>query len=208
MIKRNTMTRATILAFAALWLSACTILPKSEPLSVYQLPAPQMQPSAAGQSLPTLRINTPRTGFALSTPRMLVKPDGNRVSSYKGARWTDPVPVVLREHLAKAFTQQGSPARVSTDEHALHADVHLGSDLQQFQVRYDGLQPVAVIELDARLVNPNSREVLAARRFLVEQPLDNPQAPGVVVALKLAADELAEQLIQWTADSLKGYEAK
>lgn len=205
MNKRYLMIRTTMVAATALWLSACSILPESEPLSVYQLPAPQMQPSAAAQGLPSLRINTPQTGFALSTPRMLVKPEGNRVSSYKGARWTDPVPVVLREHLAQAFTQQGSAARVSTDEHALHADVHLGSDLQQFQVRYDGSQPIAVIELDARLINPNSREVLAARRFYVEQALENPQAPGVVDALKLASDELAEQVIAWTADSLKGY---
>lgn len=206
MNKRHYMIRTTVVAVTAIWLSACTLLPESEPLSVYQLPPPQMQPTAAAQGLPMLRINTPQTGFALSTPRMLVKPEGNRISSYKDARWTDPVPVLVREHLARAFSQQGSASRISTDEHALHADVHLGSDLQQFQVRYDGTQPIAVIELDARLINPNSREVLAARRFQVEQALDNPQVPGVVVALKLAADELAEQLINWTADSLEGYE--
>lgn len=205
MTKRLYMTR-TMIAVFTLWLSACSILPEPELLSVYQLPGPQMQPLAAAQKLPALRINTPQSGFALSTPRILVQPEGNRLSSYKGARWTDPVPFLLREHLAKAFSQQGLASNISTDEHALHADVHLGSDLQQFLVRYEGSQPVAVIELDVRLINPNSRETLAARSFKVEQTFDNPQVPGVVVAFKLAADELVAQVISWTILSLQGFE--
>lgn len=207
MSKRHYLKPLALLALAAS-LSACSVLPESEPVSVYQLPAPQMQPSAAAQSLPSLRINTPQAGFALSSPRILVNPDGDQVSTYKGVRWTDPVPALLREHLAKAFTQQVSATGITTDEHALHADVHLGSDLRQFQVRYNGSVPSVVIELDARLINPNSREVIAARHFLVEQPLDNPQVPGVVSGFKLAADELAEQLISWSTDSLQDYSAK
>tara|TARA_R110002051_G_scaffold325772_2_gene431105 strand:- start:56301 stop:56927 length:627 start_codon:yes stop_codon:yes gene_type:complete len=206
--KRHFLTRTAMAAVAAMSLAACSVLPESEPLSVYQLPAPQMQASPAAQSLPSLRINTPQAGFALSSPRMLVNPDGDQVSTYKGARWTDPVPALLREHLAKAFTQQVSATGITTDEHALRSDVHLGSDLRQFQVRYNGSSPRAVIELDARLINPNSRSVIAAQHFLVEQPLDNPQIAGVVSGFKLAADELAEQLIRWSTESLQGYEVK
>tara|TARA_R110000796_G_scaffold63377_2_gene146538 strand:- start:4754 stop:5380 length:627 start_codon:yes stop_codon:yes gene_type:complete len=206
--KRHYLTRTALAAMTAIALSACTILPETEPLTVFQLAPPQMQPLAAAQSLPSLRINTPQAGFALSSPRMLVNPSGDQVSTYKGARWTDPVPALLREHLAKAFTQQVSATGITTDEHALHSDVHLGSDLRQFQVRYNGSAPSAVIELNARLINPNSRDVIAAQHFLVEQRLDNPQVAGVVDGFKLAADELAEQMIRWTTDSLQGYEVK
>lgn len=202
MIHRDSYIRRSLLGAAIVLLSACSILPESEPLTIYQMPPPSVDPGASQLNLPILRINTPQAGFAQSGPRMLVNPEGDKLSTYKGARWTDPAPVIVREHLARAFSHRVSPTHISTDEHALHADVHLGSDLRAFQVVYGAATPVARIDLDARLINPNSRQVIAAKRFLVEQPLEDVQVPGAVKAFKLAADELARQVMDWTAENL------
>ncbi|HDZ56578.1 MAG TPA: hypothetical protein ENI17_13640 [Pseudomonas xinjiangensis] len=198
------LIRTALLTAGLVWLSACTILPESEPLKVYQFPSPMMQAAQNSDAMTvSLRVNTPQTGFALNSARMLVNPEGNELSTYKGARWADPSPALMREHIAKSFALHGSIETITTDEHALHADVHLGSDLRRFQVTYQDGQPRAVIELDARLIDANTRRVLAHRTFRVEQPLENEQVPGVVDAFGQAADHLAEQLVPWTLNNLR-----
>lgn len=193
-----------LLAVATLLgLSACTLLPESEPVQVYQMPAPKQPEAQSVNALPvSLRIDTPRAGFALSGPRMLVNPEGDQLSTYKGARWSDPVPTLVRDHLARSFALRGGLRHVSTEDHSLYADVHMGTDLRSFQVIYGDRGPQATIELDARLVDPTNRHVLASRSFFIEQPLQNPQVPSVVQAYGQALDQLADDLIGWATPVL------
>ncbi len=185
-----------------LLLGGCTILPETEPLKVFQFPTTTMQQAATQEIDTSLRINTPQAGFALSGPRMLVNPEGQQLSTYRGARWSDPTPAILREHLARSFVLHGGVRTISTDEHSLHADVMLGSDLRRFQVIYQG-GPRAVIELDARVIESSTRRVLAYRTFIVEEPLRDEQVPGVVEAYGIAADRLSAELVPWTLDALR-----
>lgn len=187
---------------ALVLLGGCTILPETEPLKVFQFPTTTMQQSTADELDLSLRINTPQAGFALSGPRMLVNPEGQQLSTYKGARWSDPTPVILREHLARSFVLHGGVRTISTDEHSLHADVQLGTDLRRFQVIYEG-GPRAVIELDARVIESSTRRVLAYRTFSVEEQLQDEQVPGVVDAFGKAADRLSNQLVPWALDTLR-----
>lgn len=199
-------THRKLLTFAALlstmWLSACTVFPEAESLKVYQLPAPSISASA-NTALPlSLRIGTPRAGSVLSSPRIVVNPRGNELQNYKGARWSDPVPALLRDHLAQAFEQSGAFTAVSTDENAFSADIHMNSALRRFQVVYADAGPFVVIELNARLIDPTSRNILASRTFIAQQPLASEAITGVVESFKQASDALAVQLIDWTEQKL------
>lgn len=191
-----------------LWLSACTVLPKAESLTIYQLPAPSLTASSSEPLPHSLRVGTPQAGSVLSSPRMVVNPRGNELQTYKGARWSDSVPALLREHLVRAFEQRRVITAVSTDENTFRADVHLSSFLRRFQVIYQDSQPSAVIELNASLIDPASRDIIAGRTFTVEQPLASPRIPGVVEGFKLASDELANQVIDWTAQQLEDMPAR
>ena len=184
-------------------MSACSVLPESEPLTTYQLPAPQLATSSQPPLPHSLRIITPAASYALQTPRIMVTPEGNTLTSYQGARWTDPNPVLLREHLVQAFQQSGSFKSVSTEVHALQTDIQLYSDLRQFQTLYQGDSVSAIIELDAKLVDPGSRGVIASRHFRVSQPLTDTAVPAVVAGLSSAADTLAQQLIDWSRATLR-----
>lgn len=184
-------------------LSACSVLPKTEPVTTYQLPSPQFSASTQPPLAQSLRIVTPAASYALQTPRIMVTPEGNTINSYQGARWTDPNPVLLREHLVQAFQQDGGFASVSTEVHALQTDVQLFSDLRQFQTLYQGGNASAVIELDAKLVDPGSRQVIASRHFRVSQPLTDTAVPAVVNGLGAAADTLARQLLDWSRTALQ-----
>ena len=179
------LTAGLLLASA---LSACTVLPDREPLPL------------------ALRIITPSSSNALQTIRILVSPDGNTLSSYQGARWADPNPNLLREQLVQAFEQDGSFSAVTTETQSLQADVHLMSDLRQFQTRYQGEQASVIIELDAKLIDPSTREVLAAKRFSIRQPLQDTAIESVVNNFGTASEQLAGELLAWSRSALGDFE--
>ncbi|MEJ6656987.1 MAG: ABC-type transport auxiliary lipoprotein family protein [Pseudomonas sp.] len=197
------LTLASGLLAGLLTLSACTLIPESEALAVYQFPQPAQsarhhldQPPAI-----SLRIDTPHTGYAYSGPRLMVQTRNNQLLSYKGVRWSDPTPILLREYLALAFQRQGALSTVTTDEKALYADVHLGSDLRRFQV-VDSNDPHILIELQARLINPESRRIYVSQDFSIRQSIDSTQIQHVTEGYEQASAALATQLLGWAIPQL------
>ena len=184
---------------AALLLPACTILPKAEPLDVYLLPAIAATPATATQAAPwSLRIARPAAGVHLSGQRIAVVPEDNRVSVYKGAGWSDPAPVLVRNRLLDAFRVDGRVAALSSDDRQLQADFELDSDLRAFQSEYRDGRAEAVLRLDARLVHTASRRIVASRSFEQRQASADPAVPAVVEAFGTAADRLSAEVVDWT----------
>ena len=184
---------------AALLLPACTILPKAEPLDVYLLPASAAVPATATQVAPwALRIARPAAGVHLSGQRIAVVPEDNRVSVYKGAGWSDPAPVLVRNRLLDAFRVDGRVAALSSDDRQLQADFELDSDLRAFQSEYRDGRAEAVLRLDARLVHTATRRIVASRSFALRAPATDTAVPAVVQAFGAAADRLAAEVVEWT----------
>lgn len=196
---------ALMLAGLLAALSACSILPEAEPVNVYQLPAARVSASTQEPLPLLLRLNTPSAGFAQSSPRILVNPEGNQLSTYKGARWSDPAPVLLRNYLQRALQDAALVTDVSHDEQGLHADLHLSGELRRFQVIYPDGPVRAVIDFKARLVDPRNRRTLASQVFVIEQPLADPGVDSVVAGFAQAAQQLTDQLLAWSAEQLDTY---
>ncbi len=187
------------LASTLLSLSACSILPKQEAAVVYRLPASAVSSKATTPVSWSLRVAQAKSSDALDRPRIAVIPQGDVMSSYKGARWSDPAPVLLRNRLTDAFLRDGRIPSISTDESNLQADFELGGELQAFQSEYRGQAIEVVIRLDARLSDERHR-IIASRRFEVHQPVSDKQVPAVVAAFGQASDSLANQMVQWTVE--------
>ncbi len=197
---RSILTSSVLAAL--LGLGGCTLLPESEPLAVYQFPQPERTGNSTSQPLSlSLRVDTPQTGYAYSGPRLMVQTRDHQLLSYKGVRWSDPTPTLLREYLALAFLRDGTLGTVTTDENALHADVHLGSDLRRFQV-VDGSEPHILIELQGRLVNPDSRRIYLSHEFVVQQPIGSTGIQDVIEGYQQASATLASQLLDWAVPQL------
>lgn len=203
------MRRARYLSLALLVAlsSACSILPKPENAQVYRLPASTSASSVAPVSW-SLRVNKPLASDVFNLPRIAVVPEGNQVSTYRGARWTDPVPVLLRNRMLDAFQRDGRVPRLSADDSNLQADYELVGELQAFQSEYtaDGIS--VVIRLDARLVEGRSQRILASRHFEVRQPQADKAVPAVVSGLGQVTDRLMAQLLDWTVAQGNQYQPK
>lgn len=186
------------LCFAAVALGACSVLPKAETPDIYRLPATPMPHAQAPSANWSLRINTPQAERMIDSSRIAVMPQGDLVSTYKGARWSDTATTLLRNRLIDAFRDDGRTASVSSDDSGLPASYTLAGDLRAFQSEYQGNAPVVVIRYDARLVENNGLRVAATRRFDITQPVGGTSVAQVVAAFGQACDALASQVVSWT----------
>lgn len=179
--------------------SACSILPKGEPVDVYRLPVAQAPANKGTGQVQhwSLRVAKPVAGDALNNARIAVLPEGNLISSYKNSRWSDPAPILLRNRLLDGFQRDGRVPLLSTDDSNLQADFELGGELQAFQSQYQGNAVEVVIGLDARLVRGYDQKILASKRFEVRQPLNDPKVPAVVAGFGQAGDALSRQVVDW-----------
>lgn len=195
---RQSLSRFALLGlFSAL--AACSVLPESETLRVFLLPiTPTPQQSSEPTLQHALRINTPQASRILSSQRIAVVPQGNEISAYGGARWSDAAPALLRDRLIEAFQRDGRMPSVSNEDVNLYADLSLHSDLRAFQSTYIDGKPVVLITLDTRLVNRNNQHTLANRRFEVRQPSTGTGVEQVVEAFGQASDRLSAEVLEWT----------
>mgnify|MGYP006176628161 CR=1 FL=1 len=180
-------------------LAACSVLPKSQVLSIYRLPASSL-PSHDISTAWALRVNTPYSNSLLDSTRIAVLPPGDQISAYQGVRWSDRAPLLLRDRLIDAFLDDGRLKAVSSDESRLQADLELDGDLRAFHSEYQNGRPVARILLEARLVQSGSLRILASRRFEVSQAARDTSVAAVVNAFGQAGDQLTRELLDWTLE--------
>ena len=193
------MSRLRLLAALLLIssLAACSVLPKSQVLSIYRLPASSLpgHPASADWAL---RVNKPYSSQLLDSTRIAVLPPGDQISAYQGVRWSDRAPLLLRDRLIDAFLDDGRLKAVSSDESRLQADLELDGDLRAFHSEYQNGRPTVRILFEARLVQSGSLRILASRRFEVSQAASDTSVPAVVHALGQAGDQLARDVLEWT----------
>jgi cholesterol transport system auxiliary component len=179
-------------------LGACSILPEAESPDFYLLPATQQPARSNAEVNWSLRVSAPNASLALDSNRIAVVPQGNQLSSYQGARWSNRAPSLLRDRLLDAFIANGSIRALSSDEASLQADLDLTGELRAFQSEYQDGRPVIHIRYDARLVRTLGQRIVASRTFEVSQPVDGKQVPEVVSAFGKAADQLSARVVEWT----------
>ncbi|MGE7959416.1 ABC-type transport auxiliary lipoprotein family protein [Pseudomonas sp. NPDC089530] len=189
---------ALVAGFALI--GACSILPQADPVDIYRLPAAQSATARPqGPALPwSLRLTKPQASDVLNSARIAVIPQGDVISSYKDARWSDPAPMLLRDRLLEGFLADGRVQLLGTDDSNVQTDLELGGNLQAFQSEYQGKAVAVVIRLDARLVRGYDQKILASQRFEVRQPLSDARVPAVVTGFGQAADALNRQVVEWT----------
>ena len=209
---RHAVPRA-LCAFCALLLAAaCSVLPSPEPIDVYLLPATTVPVAEGPPRAWSLRIARPDASGQLLGPRILVMPEPNRVSVYKGASWHEPAAVLVRNRLFDAFRTDGRVSALSTEEMRTFADFELASELSAFHSEYrqDDALPDAVIRLDVRLIDTSSRRIVASRAFEARERATDRSIKTVVAAFGRATDRLVTDLTAWViagADATRQAEA-
>lgn len=187
-----------LLAFMmCLPLAACTVLPKTPVSQVWLLPAQPGKPSSGQNINRSLRVVQPNTSQFINSSRIAVQPQNAEITVFSGSRWSDSVPLLVRNRLTLELRTDGRFLSVSSDDDNLQADLELGGDLSSFQGVYRGTQGEVLIQFDARLVQTSDRRVIASHRFVIRQPINGSSMNEVVEAFGLASDRLAAEMLYW-----------
>ncbi|TVU87224.1 ABC-type transport auxiliary lipoprotein family protein [Vreelandella titanicae] len=182
--------------------SGCSILPESEPATLYRLPSADIQPvTPSSNSLTTrqrLAVAAPQASHLLSSNRIVVYPEGNTVNVYEGARWQENAPDLLQTRLIAGLQQSRLFASVGSD--SLPSELLLLSELRHFQSDYVTQPPTVKVQLDIQLVSAQNRTSIATQSFTTSAQASSVTIANVVDAFGSASDELTEQLTAWLAD--------
>lgn len=190
-----------LMVLVCLSLAACTVLPQRPVSQVWLLPAQPGAP-ASGQTINrSLRVMQPSTSQFINSSRIAVQPQGAEITVYSGSRWSDSVPVLVRNRLTQELRTDGRFISVSSDEDNLQADFELGGDLSSFQGVYNGNKGEVLIQFDTHLVQTSNRRVIASQRFVIRQPISGSSMNEVVEAFGLASDRLAADILRWLVNT-------
>lgn len=187
---------------AALLAGACSSLTGTkEPFTTYAPRYTAPADAAKGSPVPwQLGVDTPIASDALDTPRMLVMPTPGAIETYKGGRWSDTAPLMLRGLLIQAFQDSGRIAGVGATASGLHVDFALSIDLHDFETQYRDGGPHAVIRLNAKLSDLAVNRVRAARAFEADEPVGGLGAADAAAAFGRALDKLLPEMVAWTLE--------
>jgi cholesterol transport system auxiliary component len=185
---------------AAAFLLGCNVLPVQEPVDLYQLPPSQQQAATRGPRLPAMRIDSPITSEALSGNRLLIMTAGNRFQAFPGMRLAAPTALLWRDWLLDAYWRDGRVSGLSAASEGLQSSLELGGILRAFQVEHTDDRPAAVIRYDALLINPMDRSIIASKRFEARHGMASLGVEEAVSAMGAAANQLADELIDWTLE--------
>lgn len=177
--------------------SGCSLLPERPARQTFMLPAPDIAP-APQQTLPlTLRVLTPHAEAPLGSTGILVNPRGQSIQTYTGARWSKPVPILVRDHWVEGLRQNGSLQAVVAENSDARSNLSLSSDLTQFQMHFPDGEPAIIIQLDVQLLETASSAVIASQRFRIEQKTDDQPVESVIAGFGEASQALTEELVAW-----------
>jgi cholesterol transport system auxiliary component len=193
--------RAVLALAAFVLVGACASLTGSkESFTVY---SPRYEPPPDAHGTPVawqLAIDTPLASDALDSARMLVMPTPGALETYKGGRWADTPPLVLRGLLIEAFQDTGRIAGVGAVTSGIHADYTMTIDLYDFEVQYRDGAPHAVIRLNAKLNDASVNRVRAAKTFEADEPVSGTTAGDAAAAFDHALDALLAGVVAWTIE--------
>lgn len=202
----SNLLRRAAMAAVLVGLGGCLSLDTPGPVAVYapvfHVPAPASTTAVDW----SLRIPLPNAGGLLESNDMAVRPEPSRLQNYKGARWAEPLPVLLQSAVLQTFEDSGQIGSVARAGVGVRGDVSLLLDIRHFEAVYPmprtaRSRPRVQVEIQAKLVAAAGGKVLAARTFRQEVDAEQVEVPAVVAAFERATTPLLTELRDWTLQS-------
>ena len=167
----------------------------SKPPATYDLVAPRSFSTTPRPAPWQLVVYEPTAVHALETDRLMVRPQADQVSYYKGVAWSDRLPRLVQARIIETFQNSGAVKAVSsgTGQYALV------TDLRAFQIDVTSGKAYAEIEIFAKLVNAGSGKVIATKGFSARVPASSDSPGDAIAALNQAFTEVLQDTTTWVA---------
>jgi cholesterol transport system auxiliary component len=192
-MSRSAPTLAT--GVLCLGLLGCALAGGGRPPATYDLVAPRSF-SATPRAAPwQLMVQEPTAVHALETNRLMVRPQADQVSYYKGVAWSDRLPRLVQARMIETFQNSGAVKAVSSST----GQYALVTELRAFQIDVTSGKAYAEIEIFAKLVNTASGKVVATKGFSARVPATTDSPRDAIAALNQAFTEVLQDTTTWVA---------
>jgi len=197
-----TVFRNFLYLVAAAWLlSACSLLPKPEPVSINQYlleysPGQQAARQTRADA-PVILVSVPRAHGGYDSPRIAYMKEDYGLRYYTRSRWADTPARMLAPLLADAIQSTGQFQALYATSGSVSADMRLDTELIRFHQDFRSLPSEMHITLRAQLIDLASGEVLAT--LLVDRSMaaDTDNAFGGVVAANRLLGQVLDEMAQF-----------
>jgi len=197
-----TVFRNFLYLVAAAWLlSACSLLPKPEPVSINQYLleySPDRQAARQTRAdAPVVLVSVPRAHGGYDSSRIAYMKEDYGLRYYTRSRWADTPARMLAPLLADTIQATGQFQALYATSGSVSADMRLDTELIRFHQDFRSLPSEMHITLRAHLIDLASGEVLAT--LLVDRSMaaDTDDAFGGVVAANRLLGQVLDELAQF-----------
>jgi len=204
------MKRALFAIVMAL-LASCSVLPKREPVKIYELrPATTAAPATWPAVDWSMLVARPLSSQALDNERIAVRPPSGEVQVYKGAAWTDNMNDLLQTALIRRLEDSGKILGVARTGGGGRGQYQLVLDIRDFSAIYagEGQAPEAIIEIRAKLLFTGTGDVIAAKSFRQANTAASEDIGAVVDAFSRSSQSIIDDISGWALDSGQVHAAK
>ncbi len=201
---------ALLRAFAVLAaLSGCSAISAlnevTVPLDVYELRAPAgIQATKRRQLQRDVIIETPTTSGALSTDRIMIRPNLLQAQYLPDVRWSDPTPVMVQTLMLRAIEATGAVRYVGRQPLASNGDFAVVTELVDFQAELavDGETATTQMKLIVRVIRESDASIIASKTFFASALAPSSETPAVIKAFNVASSALFTEFAAWLPEVL------
>jgi cholesterol transport system auxiliary component len=180
-------------------LSACSAISKgSAPLDAYTL-QPLAIARAAGGSR-HLVVELPTASGALTTDRILIKPNALQAEYLPKGRWVDPVPQLVQGLLVASLQNSGGYRLVGRDGAGMTPDFVALVEVNDFQAEAPGPDAALTlvrVAMTVSILDARDNRLLATRRFDASAEAPGTETLALVSAFDFATRQVLTNVVAW-----------
>ena len=179
-----------------------TLNDATKPLDTYDL-SPVAGPGRGARRARTLLVARPQATAALTSDRIMIKPDALSITYLPDARWSDEVPAIVQTLLIRSISGTGRVAYVGQRDGGPIPDRALLSRVDAFEVVTlpDGALQ-ARIDMDLTVINDADQRIVGSRRFAETAPVAGDDPRVIVAAFQTVLNTLLPEMSDWAVRQL------
>ncbi|WP_439521283.1 ABC-type transport auxiliary lipoprotein family protein [Marivita sp.] len=200
--------RQAVALFALALLSGCAAISAvsnaATPLDVYELRAPDMPSPSRRMVARDVIVELPTTSGALSTDRIMIRPNALQAQYLPDVRWSEPTPVMVQTLMLRSIEATGAVRYVGRTPLGVSGDFALVTEVVDFQaeVNPDGDTATVQVTLLVRLVREQDARIVASRTFAASMPSPSTDTSAVIEAFSGASDQVFAEFASWMQNAL------
>ena len=169
------------------------------PKTIVDLRAAQNFPPPTKAIKGQMVIPEPTTIVMFDTQKIILPP-GNDYSGFTEVQWSDSIPKLVQAKVIQSFENYDIAHPPLRAAEGRESDSQLVLDIRSFQIKTDA-EPAAEIAFSAKIIAKNG-QVIGSRLFQASAKLEKPDPTSAVSAFNSAFENIAKDLISWTAATL------